>query len=184
MTLEDRSFSVAAIAVAAAMGWSVASRDRIAAPLRAVHAAVASAPAEDACGSAAVSAQVREISEAIAVAEGYYAAGDHDGHSLPYRLNNPGALKATPIAGGLPTWSDTGLLQFPTKEMGWTALRCQVSLMLTGRSRIYQPFDTLLAVGEKYADGDRNWGSNVAARLGVSPDATLEDLRMETCERQ
>ena len=35
--------------------------------------------------------RVNAFAEAVAVSEGYYAAGTHDGHSLPYLLNNPGS---------------------------------------------------------------------------------------------
>jgi hypothetical protein len=121
--------------------------------------------------------RVATVAEAIAKAEGYYARGDHDGRSLLFRLNNPGGLK-NPALGAetLPTWKDTGLVLFPTAEMGWAALRHQVRLMLTGRSRVYELTDTLLLVGVKYADGDVNWGWNVAGHLGVSPDVSLGDL--------
>ncbi len=123
--------------------------------------------------------RVLAIAEAIAVAEGYYAPGEHDGHSLPYRLNNPGALKKPALgADDLPTWKDTGIVIFPTREMGWAALHHQVRLMVTGRSRIYEPSDPLSLVGEKYAEGDSNWGINVAARLGVPPTASVGDVAM------
>jgi hypothetical protein len=121
--------------------------------------------------------RVDAIVQAVAVAEGYFAPGEHDGHSLPYALNNPGALKKPALgAGALPTWKDTGLVSFPTMAMGWAALRHQVRAMLTGASRIYEPSDTLSAVGAKYADGDSNWGRNVAAMLGVPPDSALANV--------
>jgi hypothetical protein len=121
--------------------------------------------------------RIDEIAEAVAVAEGYYAPGEHDGRSLPYRLNNPGGLKKPALgAVDLPTWKDTGLVQFPSKEMGWAALRHQLRGMLTGASRIYDPTDTWLHVAEKYADGDLNWGVNVATELGVSPGSTIAEL--------
>src|SRR5262249_30563484 len=129
----------------------------------------------------AFDARVSEVSQAIALAEGYYASGEHDGHSLPFALNNPGALKK-PARGtdALPTWKDTGLVVFPTKVSGWSALRYQVRLMLTGTSGIYAPADTLRTVGEKYADGSAEWGPSVAARLRVPPDASLSDVACAT----
>jgi len=121
--------------------------------------------------------RVTLVAEAIATSEGYYAPGVYRGHSLAYVLNNPGLLKATPIAGDdLPTWRDTGLLVFDTSESGWTALRHQVCLMLTGASRQYDPRDSLHAVGLKYADGDGAWAVNVAKYLRVSPQTTLATL--------
>jgi hypothetical protein len=120
------------------------------------------------------------IARAVAVAEGYYAPGEHDGHSLPYALNNPGALKKPALgAAALPTWKETGVVMFPSKAMGWAALRHQVRAMLTGASRIYDPSDTLTDVGIKYAEGDANWGRNVAATLGVPPDSALANVASE-----
>lgn len=166
MPAEDRLLSAAAVMVSAVLGWHVLQggpAPRIDPPLPQVPAAVEE--------------RVAEIAEAIAVSEGYYAPGAHDGHSLPYLLNNPGALKKPAReAAALPTWNDTGLIVFPTTTMGWTALRHQVRLMLTGASRVYRPTDTLLGVAVKYADGDARWGDNVAAQLGIHPGATLAEL--------
>src|SRR5919109_350637 len=43
--------------------------------------------------SHALESRVDELATAIATAEGYFAEGGHDGRTLPYLLNNPGALK-------------------------------------------------------------------------------------------
>ena len=124
--------------------------------------------------------RVQVLAEAIAIAEGYYADGDHGGRSLPYWLNNPGALKKPALGASLlPTGHETRLVVFPTSTMGWAALRHQVRSMLSGTSAIYEPSDTLLLVAEKYADGDVNWAANVAELLHVSPTITLEDLVSE-----
>ena len=166
-SFEDGLLSIAALAIAATLGWKTigATRD---APLP---------PSQPAEAPVVFATTVLAIAEAVAIAEGYYAPGIHDGRSLPYALNNPGGLKKPALgAADLPTWEDTGLVIFPSKEMGWGALHHQICLMLTGKSRIYDPTDSLLAVGMKYADGDRNWGTNVAARLDVSPSSSLADL--------
>lgn len=121
--------------------------------------------------------KVASIAEAIAVAEGYYAPGSHDGHSLPHTLNNPGSLKKPALgAEALPTWKDTGLVAFPSEEAGWAALRHQVNLMLTGRSSVYSPSDTLEIIANKYAEGDANWGKNVAAKLQIPTKTKLADI--------
>lgn len=121
--------------------------------------------------------RVTALADAIAVSEGYYAPGRHDGHSLPYRLHNPGALKKPALgAAALPTWQDTGLIDFPSITLGWAALRHQVRLMLTGASGVYRPTDTLLGVALKYADGDAAWAGHVAAQLRLPPGATLAEL--------
>ena len=163
MTCGDRALSVLAVLVSALMGWQIVTpRDRT------THMV----PVDE-----ELEASVNAVAEAIARAEGYYARGGHEGRSLLFRLNNPGGLKKPALnAEALPTWEDTGLVYFPTSDMGWAALRHQVRLMLTGRSRIYNRSDSLLHVGVKYADGDTNWGANVAGHLGVSPAASLADL--------
>lgn len=166
MAADERFLSALILAATAMLGVHVARaadrRDR---------------PAEAPAPPDAIEMRVQVLAEAIAIAEGYYADGEHDGRSLPYRLNNPGALKKPALgASMLPTWKDTGLVVFPTTTTGWAALRHQVRSMLTGTSAIYEPSDTLLLVAEKYADGDVNWAANVAELLHVSPTITLEDL--------
>jgi len=166
---EDRVVSLLALMATAVFGLNVLP-ERGAAPDNAPHLAER---ADVAPG------QVAQMAAAIAVAEGYYARGEHDGHSLPYRLNNPGSLKKPALgARDLPTWQDTGLVVFPTPDMGWAALRHQVRLMLTGDSRIYDPSDTLMGVAEKYTGDDQShgWSWSVARSLGVGTDATLSDL--------
>ena len=167
MPAEDRLLSAAAVIASVVLGWNV------------VHGRTAAVRVDTPLVRPAVlfDDRVGEIAEAIAISEGFYGRGEHDAHSLPYRLNNPGALKKPALeAAELPTWEDTGLIAFPSAAMGWAALRHQVRLMLTGASRVYRPTDTLLGVAVKYADGDVNWGGNVAAQLGMTPDATLAQL--------
>ncbi len=151
---EDHLLSTMVVAIMAVLGWNVvSSHDRRPAdrPGPTIDVMETSAELED---------RVAAIAEAIALAEGYYVRGEHDGRSLLYRLNNPGGLKKPALgAETLPTWLDTGLVIFPTSDMGWAALRHQVRMMLTGKSRIYHPSDTLVHVGLKYADGDANWGN-------------------------
>jgi hypothetical protein len=122
-------------------------------------------------------AKVATVAQAIAYAEGFYARGKHEGHSLPHVLNNPGSLKKPALAAtNLPTWKDTGLVMFPNEQMGWDALKYQVRLMLTGHSSVYHLNDTIAAVASKYADGDANWGVNVARTLHVEPRMTLAEI--------
>ena len=167
----DKLFSLLALLMTALLGINVV----VDAPQ---SAAPPSAPSFDVPDDL-LEVRVNEIAEAIATAEGYYAEGEHDGHSLPYRLNNPGALKQPALGGvDLPTWQGTGLVIFPSAERGWMALRHQIRLMLSGGSRIYHPSDTLLTVAAKYTGGDasRIWGHRVAAELGVEPAATLAEV--------
>ena len=164
---EDGLVSVMAIGLVAFLAWNVVTDGRGFERLATRDDTALEVPEDN----------VEAIAEAIARAEGYFVRGEHDGRSLLHRLNNPGGLKKPALgADDLPTWQDTGLIIFPTPEMGWAALRYQVRVMLNGESEIYDPSDTLITVGLKYADGDENWGSNVAMNLGVSPSATLTDL--------
>jgi hypothetical protein len=166
----DGLLSVLVIATTAALGLEmIAARQAVAVEAPPVTTMVAA--------SDAIEKRIDELAYAIAVAEGYFADGLHDGRTLPHLLNNPGALKKPALgAAELPTWKDTGLVWFPAADMGWAALRHQVRLMLTGTSGIYAHTDSLMSVGDKYADGDVNWGTNVATTLGVPPARTLGEL--------
>ena len=165
---EDRALSCLVVGLVLALAW------RITAPTVVPPEPRAASPAVFEPGPPP---RVVLVADAIARSEGYYAAGHYDGRSLPYFLNNPGLLKATPIVDGEPaTWRDTGLLMFETPEAGWAALHHQVCLMLTGASRHYAPDDTLQTAGLKYAAGDTAWGVNVARHLRLSPHVTLADL--------
>jgi hypothetical protein len=166
MAADERFLSALILAATAMFGFHV-----VRAADRRDHQVEPAAPPDT------IEMRVQVLAEAIAIAEGYYADGEHDGRSLPYRLNNPGALKKPALGATLlPTWQETGLVEFPTSALGWAALRHQVRSMLTGTSAIYGPSDTLLLVAEKYADGDTNWAANVAELLHVPPTITLEDL--------
>jgi hypothetical protein len=166
----DGLLSVLVIATTAALGLEMITARKA--------VAVGAPPASTmVAASDAIETRINELAYAIAVAEGYFADGLHDGRTLPHLLNNPGALKKPALgAGELPTWKDTGLVWFPASDMGWAALRHQVRLMLTGTSGIYAHTDSLQSVGDKYADGDENWGVNVATTLGVPPARTLGEL--------
>lgn len=166
---EDKFLSFLAIII---VGWMTLSIIGF----HGFHMRTAAPPAQKQ-NSGELELRVNSIAEAIATAEGYYAPGGYDGHSLPYNINNPGSLKKPALgADSLPTWKDTGLVIFPSEEMGWAALRHQIELMLKGNSNVYDPSDTLLLVAGKYADGDLNWGRRVASVLGVAPTVTLAEI--------
>jgi hypothetical protein len=169
----DGFLTALVLAVTAALGFEVVSARKAAIPIDPPPAVgVDAVHVPD-----LLEVRIEELAQAIAAAEGYFAEGLHDGRTLPHRLNNPGALKKPALgAADLPTWKDTGIVEFPTTEMGWAALRHQVRLMLTGTSGIYAHSDSLSSVGEKYAEGDVNWGVNVATKLGVPPARTLAEL--------
>jgi hypothetical protein len=160
---EEALLSVLAIVAAAAIGLGAIAHET-----RSPRTPFAGRDANDRVGI---------VAQAIATAEGYDAPGERDGHSLPHWLNNPGSLKKPALgAENLPTWKDTGLIVFPTEQMGWDALKHQVQLMLTGDSSVYDSSDSILDVAKKYADGDLNWGKNVARKLGISTSCTLGEI--------
>ena len=78
---------------------------------------------------------VSKFAEAIARAEGWYAAGP----TIPKRANNPGNLKAGDHGGG----TINGITIFATPADGWTALRRQLLLIFEGRSSFYTATMTL-----------------------------------------
>jgi hypothetical protein len=108
---------------------------------------------------------VLKFAKAISVAEG----------SKP-EWNNPGDLTSHfgfPVTG---TANSEGVLIFQNAEDGQEALYRQVSLMLTGKSKVYKLTDTLEQVGLKYAGGDGNWAKNVGAYLGIPLTTTLAEI--------
>lgn len=112
---------------------------------------------------------VQALANAIATAEGFFSAG-----SLPQRANNPGDLELGDQGQG----TIAGKTIFASLQDGWDALYHQVSLMLTGASRIYSPSMTISQIAGFYTGGDNptSWATNVANALGVGVDTTLQDL--------
>ena len=117
---------------------------------------------------------VERISDAIAWAEGYFVSG-----SRPQRNNNPGDLTQD-LTGQAVGW-DGPFVVYATAADGWDALELQVQKMLDGSSAIYDPSMSILQIAESYAPGPQSvtWAANVAARLGVAVDTTLESLLSE-----
>lgn len=107
--------------------------------------------------------KVDRIADAIARAEGWYVEG-----SLPRRLNNPGSLKDR--AGKL--------IAFATPEEGWSALKRQVRLILTGQSKFYSTNMTLREIARIYTGGDNpeGWAKAVSQYAGLPLDLPLKDV--------
>lgn len=104
---------------------------------------------------------VLDFSAAIESAEGFQVAG-----SKPQRQNNPGD-----IAG------PGGILSFPTLQDGLNALYNQVAMMFNNTSAHYNSGMSIMQIGLTYANGDPNWGTNVANYLGVDPSTTLDQFK-------
>jgi len=108
------------------------------------------------------SAAVVKISEAIAIAEGYWVTG-----SLSARSNNPGSLKL-----------GRQLIVFPDAESGWQALYRQVALILNGQSRYYSADMPISQVAVVWTGGDNpgGWAQTVAQQVGVTTSTPLSEV--------
>lgn len=113
---------------------------------------------------------VKVISEAIAAMEGYNVPG-----SRASRNNNPGNLRR---------WGNVAIVDgfacFPSAAAGWEALRSQVSRNIKRGLTLREFFGGKPGVYAGYApaaDGNRpgNYAEYVAARVGISPDAVIEE---------
>jgi hypothetical protein len=114
---------------------------------------------------------ISKIAEAIACAEGYHVPG-----SRPRRNNNPGDLEqdVTGKAVGL----DGPYVIYALPQDGQDALKHQVRLMF-GDSHVYKPSMTIAEVARHYTRTDQDaWARIVAARLGVSVETRLEELKV------
>jgi hypothetical protein len=119
------------------------------------------------------------IARAIATAEGFYAPGPHDGHSLPYALNNPGDLEASsiPYDGKV-----QGKCRFKTLADGWAALAKELDLISSGHSHVYSPAQSLKTFAYRYV-GDASaagWLTNLlsyckANGLDLTENSTLAE---------
>jgi predicted PurR-regulated permease PerM len=110
------------------------------------------------------------LADAIAYAEGFYVTG-----SRPARNNNPGDLTVDLTGAGI-GWDGTFVI-YRTIADGWNALTKQVQMMIDGTSAYYNPSMTIQEIANKYtATQSFAWASNVASKLGVSVNTTLNEL--------
>lgn len=108
-----------------------------------------------------------DICQAIAIQEGYSVSG-----SRPQRNHNPGDISDGANQFGK---DSGGLTTFPDDQTGWSWLYNKVSNIVSGNSNVYPSDMSIYNVGLTWADGDVNWGINVAANLGVDPNSTFSD---------
>jgi hypothetical protein len=130
---------------------------------------------------------VKRFADAIAHAEGFYAATRDGKSDLPERCNNPGDLTddgnigyGTARSTGI---GATDITIYPTAVDGWNALYRKVRRALTGASTVYTLDMSIEEFGLKYSE-DPDWGVNVANILGVSNQATLADLVAADAQQQ
>lgn len=119
-------------------------------------------------------AKIDLLAQAIATAEGFF---NPNPAVVPRRAHNPGNLTKSFGFATFGTANSEGVLIFGSDDDGWSALKQQVSAMLSGTSRIYRTTMTLSEVAGTYTGGDNSgsWATNAAAVLGISPDETLAD---------
>lgn len=97
-------------------------------------------------------------------------------NALSYRNNNPGNLKfaSQPGATGI---DSQGHAIFDTFESGWNALIRQLEAAFNNTSHVYNANMTLYEFFDRYAEANSEaYAETVAARLGVSPDSTLQEI--------
>ncbi len=113
--------------------------------------------------------QVDRLAKAIAHAEGFFQAG-----SLPARANNPGDLKLGDRGHG----TLQGKTIFATAEDGWNALKNQIRLAVSGKSKFYSMRMTIRQMAMTWTGYDQpeTWAQNVSSHLGVSPETTLGSI--------
>ena len=111
-----------------------------------------------------------KLSDAIAYAEGFFVTG-----SRSQRNNNPGDLTVDLTGTGI--GFDGAFVIYATAYDGWDALKKQVFRMIDGSSAFYNPSMSILEIAMTYTSTQQEtWANNVASRLGVDIDATLNDL--------
>jgi len=111
---------------------------------------------------------IDEFARAIAFAEGYGTPG-----AIPTVANNPGDLV---IPGWTPTLGSAGIAVFDSAEYGWSRLKRQIALIVSGQSNYYRMGMSLAEMGQTYAGGDPNWARNVAGYLGVPTSTTIQQV--------
>jgi hypothetical protein len=110
------------------------------------------------------------LADAIAYAEGFYVSG-----SRAYRNNNPGDLTLDITGTGV--GYDGPFVIYASAMDGWDALKRQIQKMIDGTSAIYDPSMSILDIASRYTTTEVNaWANNVAMRLGVTIETTLNDL--------
>lgn len=121
-----------------------------------------------------IDAVIERMAFAIQDFEGWFPG------SRSYRNNNPGNLRW--FGSTIPWEGATGLDEsnhviFESYEAGLEALKNQLWLAFTGRSRVYSPEDTLKTFFGKYAEANQDsYAAFVASKLNVSVDTKLKDL--------
>lgn len=89
------------------------------------------------------------------------------------KYNNPGDLKLGDKGFGV-FGEQPGITIFGTATEGLQALYHELELVQLGVARYLKRSMTWIEFGKEYS-GDNNWGPNVAGRLGVDPNSTVDE---------
>ena len=115
------------------------------------------------------------LARAIAQAEGFGVAG-----AIPTRAHNPGDLVIPGWVG--PTLGPERISVFDSDSEGWVRLRHQLSLIDSGKSKVYARSMTIQEMANAWTSTERSaWASNVASALqnqgyGIDENSTLADV--------
>lgn len=114
-----------------------------------------------------------QLAHAIADAEGFGVK-----HAIPTRYHNPGDIRVVdgykfPGQKGV---GKGGHIIFKNDDAGWAALRHQIDLIRSGRSKNYRMDMTINQIAHMYAARWRTWAKNVAKNLDVEPRTTLAEF--------
>lgn len=118
--------------------------------------------------------KVYSLANAIAKAEGFFAAVVNGVENLPQRCHNPGNLENGDVGQG----TDQGKTIYTSDQQGWQALEFQIDLMASGQSHEYKPTDTFQAIAMRWTGNDNPeaWLKIVTQALAVSPSTTLQQF--------
>lgn len=116
------------------------------------------------------SEKIKAFARAISVAEGFGIP-----NAIPTQAHNPGDLAVGDKGFG--TLGAEGITIFKDDSAGWDALYHQVSLIVNGRSSVYNLDMTIDDMAKHWTDTQQNaWATNVANTLNVSTDTDLQSL--------
>jgi hypothetical protein len=125
-----------------------------------------------------VQLQAEKLAYAVACAEGFFAP-----HSLPSIIHNPGDLELGNRGFGTQAGKTCYKKADPEADIkdgsdGWSALRRQCVMMLSGASLEYSVNDSFDDVARKWTGGDHpeDWVKNVCEKLNIQPDWTLREF--------
>lgn len=116
------------------------------------------------------------LANAISQLEGFGAPS-----AIPTLANNPGSLELGDQGyGTITAQGGQQITVFGSLQDGWNALENQLNKIFNGTSQYYNPNQSLSQFGNIYSGGNPTYGTNLANKLGVTPDTTLGQVQNQT----